>query len=521
MSDFEENKDQNPESENQEQNPESVPENSSEQTPADGEAIAESQPEPDAEAPVESEQEPSAEAPAESQPEASTEAPAESKPESGAETSAEAKPEAIETQDGPIPLEAARAKGKEPRNKFQPTNAQSNSAARKLTYIVLFQGLLLLVTVVLDVMFFFKSNDLQKEVVTRDTKIKSVSKERDDLQTDLNKARETNKKLNEDIKRLTNDKAGLEAELATLSEIRNNLIKDKSDLNKQLGDLQSEHTKKLQELAEVSATLKKLEEDYKTVVDEKAAKEKELEKANANYTELKKKYDEIFAAYEIAKKSQAINQEQFATVYEAYKAPAGKMIDSLAAIQTTLESGTDFRSFNETLKMLEIPYQELITSLNQTSINFTSLKLMKMAYDNYQESLDRWKALARLNPTGKAGTWATKTIKFEDPIATAEDRPWVDHLQYIWKQTASYIKACRILLTTQDGFLYDQCPVCDGKHSVPCIKCDTTGKCFSCKGQGFTELAGVVIKCEVCEGSTRCSLCGGGQNIVCPVCQFK
>ncbi|MFH1227195.1 MAG: hypothetical protein V1701_04730 [Planctomycetota bacterium] len=450
--------------------------------------------------------------------------------ESGAEAPVEPNPkpedapkDKIEdTKDAPIPLDAGvdkNKKDKDSRKKFTPT--QPTPAAKKLTYIVLFQGLLLLVTVVLDIMFFFESNDLKKVVSERDTKIKSVTKDRDELQSDMKKARELIEKLNEDVKRLTGDKAGLESELATLSEIRANLVKEKSDVSNQLSDLQTEHSKKLQELAEVSNNLKNLEADYKKVVDEKAAKDKDLEKANADYAELKKNFDELTTNYEILKKSQAISQEQFALIYEAYKAPAGKMIDSLAAVQASLESGSDFRLFNEALKTLEIPYGELVTSLNQTSINFTSFKLMKLAYDNYLESLDRWKTLARLNPTGKPGNWATKTIKTEDPIVSAEDRPWVDHLQYIWKQSAVYIKASRVLLSAQEWFLYDQCPACDGKHSFVCIKCGGDGKCFSCKGQGFTELAGVVIKCEACEGSSRCPLCNGSQNIPCPVCQFN
>lgn len=422
------------------------------------------------------------------------------------------------TSDGhtpPIPLKPKEMG----RKKYTPAQIPQTSAARKLTYIVLIQLVFMIAMAILDVMFYFEAYDLKKEVTAKNSQIKGQENRISDLQKEVKIRDERSDQQSQNISKLTGDKATLERDLADMTATRDDLSMAKSDLEKRLKDLQADYNKQEQSLTETSSNLKNLETDYKKVVDEKAAVEKSKAEVEKQLEEVTKKLRDTEAAYLEIKMANAISQEGFTAVYALYKEPASKMIDSLAAVSATLESGLTFKEFNEMVTGLDAPYQALVMSLNETSLNFLSFKLIKKAYDNYKESVERWKSLARLNPTGKGGSWVGKTLKSEDPIT--EERPWADYLKYLWRESALDISAVRTLLEAQEVFSYDKCPLCSGQHSFACIKCGGSGTCINCNGKSFYEIQGLSIPCEVCEGSSRCPLCSGAKVLPCPLSRFS
>lgn len=416
----------------------------------------------------------------------------------------------------PIPLKPKE----QTKKKYTPPQVPQTSAARKLTYIVLIQLLFMVVMGVMDVLFYLEAYDLKKEVKEKKTELGNKETKIQNLYKEIREQGEFINQQNNNITQLTGDKATLEKDLGDMTATKNDLSMAKSNLEKRLKDLQTDYNKQEQNLNETSSNLKNLETDYKKVVDEKAAVEKEKAEVKKALEELTKRYKDMEKAYLEISTANAISQEGFAAVYALYKEPASKMIDSLSAVSNTLGAGLTFKEFNDIVNGLDAPYQALVMSLNETSLNFLSFKLIKQAYDNYKESVERWKSLARLNPTGNGSAWVSKILKSEDPVT--EERPWTDYLKYLWRESVLDINAGRALLEAQEVFSYDKCPLCDGKHSFTCIKCGGNGTCINCGGKSFYEIEGLTtpVPCRICEGSGRCSMCGGVKVLPCPLSRF-
>ncbi|MBI4711818.1 MAG: hypothetical protein HY762_00695 [Planctomycetes bacterium] len=444
------------------------------------------------------------------------------KPE-GATPETEPKPETAQQddkpfvpQDKPIPLTASKpAKpGQPPRPKY--TNASSSSAARKLTYIVLFETLFVLILMGADVYLLLHTQNLKKTITERDGVITKQNEEIKNLGNDLSKSIAEGNQLTQKNSQLSFEKKALEKNLEVTSMERDVLKNEKANLNIQLAELKTELETTNQQLAETSAMLTKTEADLKAAVDEAAGLTKKLSDVSAERDKLLEQNKDIRLILKQFQEEKEMKQQEFETAYGQYQPGAAKVIAEIGKIMALLEAGANLKQFQQALNDFKVPYEEFMILQNEKSYNYLSFKLIKQAYDNYTESLERWKQLAKLNPNGDKNEWRNKVLKRQEPIK--DGRPWVDRVQQLCRESLIYINTAGALVDVKESFSADKCPACGGKHSFTCIKCNGSGNCFACDGRGYKEVKDQTVACDACEGTGKCPVCQGRTAVPCYIC---
>ncbi|MDI6732916.1 MAG: hypothetical protein QME51_01835 [Planctomycetota bacterium] len=425
------------------------------------------------------------------------------------ETSEEEPAEAPEVQE---PLPSAKPK-------YTPRyeKADTSKVSRRLTYIILFETILILALAGLDGYFaFVKIPELNKTYEKAKGRIKDQQTEMDDLTQQLKNSQSDASKLKKNINKLEDTIDERDEKVKSLEEENLSLTKKAKDLAKEIALLTEMKDKLEDDLSTLEEDYKQLNTNFKDAVNQRAESEKSIEQLNKKLADLQKEYDEFKVAINLKQKATAAKREKESLEYEKYAPSALRMVDKLNKVADSLKEGVTLKTFSQIIKDLEIPYEEFKITLNETSYNYISFKLLSSSYDIYRDTVGRWKNIARLNP-GKE-KWVDKVLKLEKPLTS--DRPWGDQIQHLWQDAIMATQMAGLLIENKESFP-EKCILCENTEKLPCFICNSTGKCFHCNGEGFIKQQKENIPCVSCTASGKCSACLGQTTVACKMCILK
>ncbi|MFH0888305.1 MAG: hypothetical protein V1871_03760 [Planctomycetota bacterium] len=398
----------------------------------------------------------------------------------------------------------------------KPVLVDTSKAARRLTWIILIETVLLLALAGLDVyLAFVKIPSLTKANESLNEKIKAAN-------SNVSQLNEDKGKLESDIIKLRKDKINLEGlsasqttKIKSLEEEMSSISKAKQELEQKAAQLGDDKTKLEGDIANLQKDYNKLEQDSKDAVDQRNELEKTKGKIETDLADLKKEYDVLKEQIDSQKKAVLVRQQEWETEYVKYTAGALKIVDELNKIASSLKEGVNIKSLSQVIKESEVPFEEFKPTLNADLTNCQSFKLISLAYNNYNETLERLKSIKKTNPHTPDEDeikWSDKILKLENPLST--NRPWMDHVQELWNDAVYATQIAGLLIGNKEAYP-EKCPVCGGKEQITCIKCNGNAYCPDCEGKGFFRYNKETVCCNACEASGKCPVCLGKTTIPC------
>lgn len=399
----------------------------------------------------------------------------------------------------------------------KPVLVDTSKAARRLTWIILIETVLLLALAGLDVyLAFVKIPSLNKVNESLNEKIRAANSNVSQLNDDKGK-------LESDIIKLRKDKINLEGlldsqttKIKSLEEEMASISKAKQELEQKVTQLSDDKTKLEGDIANLQKDYNKLEQDSKDTVNQRNELEKTKGKVEKDLADLKKEYDVLKEQIDSQKKAMLVRQQEWEAAYVKYTDGALKIVEELNKVANSLKEGVNIKSLNQIVKESAVPFEEFKLTLNTDMTNCQSFKLISFAYDNYKETLERLKSIKRTDPqTTDETKWSDKILKLENPLST--NRPWLDHIQELWTDAIYATQIAGLLIGNKEAYP-EKCPVCGNKGQITCIKCNGNGYCHDCESKGFFRYNKETVYCNACEASGKCPICLGKTTVPCKFC---
>ncbi|MFC1524867.1 hypothetical protein ACFL5I_00600 [Planctomycetota bacterium] len=407
------------------------------------------------------------------------------------------------------------------RRKFTPATRaaiSSTKGSRLMAYIILIETIFIIALMVVNVIMIMNVNKLKKTATENTTKLNRRNVECGTLQGDNTQLREQTKRLEEDRLSLHTMNTKLEKTLIQMEQERTQYLEEKLKLGQDLTVLEKQHSETIAKLDDTNQERDQLEETLTKMTEARA-------QLTLEYGELETKLNEVDGLYQVLKtekaEREAIIQEKralIAELYTDYQPQAVQILNVFDQIKEKLQTGITLKEFNRFTQQLTLFFEEFKISIDSATNELLSFKLLNHAYTAYQNSLARWQALTKLSFPKEVGDFSDKIPTLERPILS--NRPWLDTIQILWQNAIWSTDTAQQVLDSHESFDPAQCSICTGKHIINCSKCDTTGICSFCGGEGREENTKGKPTCKVCEGSGTCPLCQGKKVIICPVCEL-
>lgn len=375
--------------------------------------------------------------------------------------------------------------------------AESEGLRRKMTYIILFETIFILIAVGMNVYSVLKIFNLSK-------KIKEAN-------INLNETANKNQNLDQTLTLITRDREKIANERDQWKADYNLLKSDADGLKTESEKIQAELSKSVSENQALVLSKTEIEKQLKNTQEQMEELRTKLGAANdEKIAVLRQECDRL--AKELVEIRNAITPKKvvFNKQYEEYLIQATKVIETLKNFQDTLTKGVDNRKFMRDFDQVKFAMDEF--RMNTTAYsNLLSFRLIISSFDAYQDSDDCWKKISQANLPKEAGIFRDAVVKFEKQIT--EYRPWVDAIQINWQMAQCYLTTAEYIIQNHDDVDAIHCPICSDKYSIACPKCSSSGECYLCKGRGQTENS----ICFCCEGLGKCPFCKGKKEIPCPI----
>jgi len=391
----------------------------------------------------------------------------------------------------------------------KPVLVDTSKAARRLTWIILAETILLLALGGLDGYLAFV------KIPASDKTIESLNGKIRDCNSTITQLNNAKGELESGIIKLKKDKINLEGSLdsqakkiKSLEDEIESVSKAKQELEQKASQLGNDKTKLEEDIANLQKEHSQLEQSFKDAVNQKNELEKAKGEVEKNLTALQKEYNTL--------KVLLAKQQEWEAEYAKYASGALKIVEELNKVANLLKDGVNIKSLTQIVKESEVPFEKFKPTLNADWTNCQSFKLISSAYVNYKESLERLKSIKRTAPpTTDETKWSDKILKLENPLST--NRPWMDHVQELWRDAIYSTQIAGLLIENKETYP-EKCIVCEGKGQITCIKCNGNGYCFNCEGKGYFKYNKETVPCNACEASGKCPACLGKTTVPCKFC---